>query len=95
MALILELKVIPGSGKSLCKLDKANMLKCYLKSQPEQGKANKELIKLLAKSLQISEHLMTIVSGTTARNKRIKIQADITYEAVLALLGIEKQQTLF
>lgn len=95
MALICEIKVAPGSGKSECKLDKNNMLKCYVKSPAENGKANKELIKMLAKSIGVTQDEVSIVSGETSRNKRIRIDRDITFEQLLLKLGIERQMPLF
>ena len=95
MPLVFDLKVIPSSGKQGCMLGKAGKLKCYLKSPPEGGKANKELIKFLAKSLGLRQDEVAIVGGATSRNKRIKIELDINFEQLLARLGIERQTSLF
>jgi len=45
MSLVFDLKVVPRSGRNKWVLDKSGKLKCYLKSPPEKGLANKELIK--------------------------------------------------
>lgn len=95
MPLIIDIKVVPRSGKNKWMLDKSGQLKCYLKSPPEKGLANKELIKLLAKALSIPQKEITIVFGAASRNKRLKISVDITFEQLLAFLKIEKQQSLF
>lgn len=95
MALIIEIKVAPSSGKLEIKLDKAGKLKCWLKSPPEQGKANTELIKFLAKSLGIPQDQVTIMSGHTSRNKRIKIELAITFDQLLHMLDIHRQKTVF
>ncbi len=95
MALTIEIKVTPNSGRQLCQLDKAGKLKCYLKNPPEQGKANQELIKMLAKNLKLPQEKVTIVSGHTIRNKRVKIDAPLTFIMVLDMLGIERQGNLF
>ncbi len=95
MSLICEIKVVPSSGKSECKLDKNGMLKCYLKSPAENGKANKELIKMLAKGVGATQDEVSIVSGETSRNKRIRIDQNITFEQLLVKLGIERQMALF
>lgn len=87
-------KVVPSSGRSAWVVDKSGMLKCYLKSAPEKGLANRELIKNLAHSLKIAQELIMIVGGATARTKRVMIQAPITIEEVMERLGIERQQTL-
>jgi hypothetical protein len=95
MPLTIEIKVSPRSGKQTCILDKAGKLKCYLKSPPEQGKANMELIKFIAKSLGLPQDKVSIISGQTSRNKILKIEAPLTFEAILMHLGIEKQKSLF
>jgi uncharacterized protein (TIGR00251 family) len=44
-----------------------------IKSAPERGKANRELIKRLAKHFQVPENNIRIVSGLTSRKKIIDI----------------------
>lgn len=95
MALCVEIRVSPSSGKSQCQLDKAGRLKCFLKSPPERGAANKELIKILAQALRVPLANVTIITGLTSRTKTIKIDTSITYEELLQKLGIEKQETLW
>ncbi len=95
MTLIIEVKVSPGSGRSAWKIDKSGVLKAYLKSPPERGLANEELVKSLAYALKVPLKEVTIISGKTSRNKRIKINALITYAQLLAALGIEQQMTVF
>lgn len=95
MPFIFDVKVIPSSGKNDWVLSKEGQLKCYLKSPPENGLANKELIKLLAKKLHIPQQEVTIIAGKTSRKKKIQIQQDLTYEQLLHILGIERQMDLF
>ncbi len=94
MALTLDIKVVPSSGRQQYKL-KNGQLVCYLKSPPEKGLANKELIKMLAKALKIPQDALSIVAGKTSRKKRIWIAHDITLDQFLAQLGIEEQLRLF
>lgn len=95
MALIVEIKVIPSSGRSKWILDKSGVLKGYLKSPPERGLANEELIKNIAKALKLTQKEVTIISGLTMRNKRLKIDANITYDQLLGALGIDWQMKAF
>lgn len=95
MALFFEVKVTPRSGRNEWKLDKADVLKCYLKSPAEQGKANAELVKSLAKIVGVTQAMVTIVSGDLSRKKRIKIDVDMSYDKLLSLLGIDRQINLF
>lgn len=95
MALIFDVKVIPSSGKNDWVLNKEGQLKCYLKSPPENGLANKELIKIIAKQLHIPQQEVSIIAGKTSRRKKIQIQQDLTYEQLLHKLGIEQQMSMF
>ena len=93
MSLILEIKVVPSSGFSKITLDKAGVLKCYLKSPPEDGKANKELIRLWADLLGVTQSAITIISGLISCKKKIKITAPLTLQDVLHKLGLDVQQS--
>jgi len=94
MAFVLEVKVVPSSGKQAWKLDKSGKLKCYLKSPPEKGLANAELLKMLAKGLGLTLADLELIAGATSRAKLIKIAAPLTFEQVLARLGIDRQTSL-
>jgi uncharacterized protein len=95
MAFIFDLKVFPSSGRKGWAIDKTGNLKCYLKSPAEQGKANEELIKSLSKALGITQDMISISSGAQSRKKRIKVDADMTYNKLLELLGIDWQMDMF
>jgi len=95
MALIIEVKVVPSSGRVLWKLEEGDRLKCYLKSPPEKGKANKELINLITKALKLPASACTIISGATSRLKRVRIGTEQSFDELLAALGIDRQMRLF
>lgn len=95
MAFICDVKVIPSSGRNEWKIDKTGKLKCYLKNPAEDGKANKELIKTLAKALGIAQDMVSIVSGEQSSQKRIKIDIDMNYNKLLQALGIDWQMDMF
>lgn len=94
MAVIIEIKVVPSSGRTGCKLEGAR-LKCFLKSPPEKGKANKELVSYLAKKLQLSSRGITIMTGTASPLKRVKIETEKSFDEMCDDLGIERQTTIF
>ncbi len=94
MGLILEIKVTPSSGRATFQLDAAGKLKAYLLSAPEGGKANRELIKLLAKALSCPQSAISIVAGDTVRNKRILIDLPLTRDDVITKLGFAVQTKL-
>lgn len=87
MALMLEIKVVPQSGRSQLVIDKSGILRCYIKAAPEKGKANKEVIEVLSKTLRVPKGAIEIVSGLTGRKKLLKVQTKLTYEHVLQILG--------
>lgn len=95
MALILSVKVVPSSGRNKFILDKAGTLKIYLKSPPERGKANHELVTLLSKELELRSGFVEIISGQTSANKRLKLETNLTFEQILEKLGIQTQMSLF
>ena len=95
MALIFEIKVTPSSGKNCFVLDKSGIIKCYVKSPAEQGKANAEVIKTIAKLAHVTQDCVIIIAGNQARRKKIKIDIDISYERLLELLGIHQQLDMF
>jgi uncharacterized protein len=91
MAYVFEVRVVPCAGKQLLTLDKVGRLKCYLLSQAEKGMANKELIKLLAKALGLTQADVTIIAGATGRTKYIRIPIELSHDELLHKLGIAKQ----
>ena len=54
-------------------VDKLPELKVYLIAVPVDGKANKELIKLLSKELNISKSKINIIAGEKNKKKIIEI----------------------
>lgn len=94
MALVITIKVVPASGKQLWMLDKSGIIKCYLKSPAEQGKANEEVLKLCAQALKVPRDKVSLLMGATSRTKTIKLDASVTYEEFIKAVGIEMQQRL-
>ena len=94
MSLIIAIKVQPSSGRSVLQLDKKGCLKAYLKSAPEDGKANAELLKLIARELNCPQASVRLVGGATFRTKRIELVLPLSYEQLLTKLGLVTQTTL-
>lgn len=95
MSLVFELKVFPSSGRQAWQMDKSGILKCFLKSVPENGKANQELVKLLAGALRLSTSEIIILTGETSRRKRVKILSDLTFDQLLEQLNVMHQTKIF
>lgn len=68
--MIIKIKVKPNSGKQEVVKEGENYV-AYLKSVPEERKANIELLKLLKKYFN---RKIKIKSGFTSRNKIIEIE---------------------
>ncbi|MFO0055646.1 MAG: DUF167 domain-containing protein [Dolichospermum sp.] len=66
-------KVKPNSQQQKIEELANGSLNVHLKSPPIDGKANEELIKLLAKKFDVPKSSITIKSGVTSRNKLIII----------------------
>ncbi|MEI6836078.1 MAG: DUF167 domain-containing protein [Candidatus Falkowbacteria bacterium] len=70
----LAVKVIPGSAKTeFRELMENDVYKIAVAAAPEKGKANAELIKFLAKELQVSKNRFKIIAGAGEKTKLIKI----------------------
>lgn len=73
----LRIKVIPSSEKNEVKeLLEDGTLKVNIAAAPEKGKANLELIKLIAKNFTVDKNCVKIISGAGSRLKLIKVKND-------------------
>ena len=70
---IFKVKVQPNSQQQSIKAEADGSLKICLKSPPVDGKANQELIKLLAKKFNVKKSEITIKSGLSSKNKLIEV----------------------
>jgi len=70
--MIINIKVITNAKRQEIKQEN-DKLKIYLKSKPEKGKANEELINLLASHFNVSKINFKILKGKKSRNKLIEI----------------------
>lgn len=93
MARIIEIKVVPSSGKQSCVLY-GERLKCFVKAAPEKGAANQELISFLAKKLQLPARDIRILTGATSRLKRVQIETEKSFDQICNDLGIDTQLSL-
>ena len=69
----LNVRVIPRASKNSIQGIMGDALKVRLQAPPVDGKANMYLIKYLSKSWKIPRGDIEILSGTTGRNKRLRI----------------------
>jgi len=70
-----KIKVIPQQSKAEFRgIMGDGTLKIALKSAPEKGKANKELVAFIAGQLGITKDQIVISSGLTSRVKVIRVK---------------------
>ncbi len=72
----LKIKVIPSSSKDYIAGWLEDTLKVKVKAPPEKGKANKAVIKVLEKNLDLAKGSIDIISGSTACRKTIEINCN-------------------
>jgi uncharacterized protein len=77
----LEIKVTPKASADRIQgwaedEEGARVLKVVVTAVPEDGKANKAVIALLAKRLKLPKSALTIASGETSRRKTLLIDGD-------------------
>ncbi|MFX0138980.1 MAG: DUF167 domain-containing protein [Candidatus Hodarchaeota archaeon] len=70
---IFEVQVKPNSKQQKIQEITNELYEIWVKSKPERGKANKELIKLLADHFKVQQNQIQIIQGLKSRNKKIKI----------------------
>src|SRR5581483_1200501 len=76
---IIAVRVRPGASRSIVKevMDDGT-LKMDIAAAAEDGKANEELIRLLAREFGVSRSCVEIMSGETARRKLVRVLKDRT-----------------
>lgn len=70
---VLRVKVKPNAKKQSIQTADDGSLVISLKSPPVDGKANEELIRLLAKEFSVAKARIQIKSGSSSRQKIIQI----------------------
>ena len=72
----IEIKVITNASKNIIK-EEDNVFKVYVTAQREKGKANKQVIKLLAKHLDVNKLNLEIIKGEKSNKKIILVKNNI------------------
>lgn len=72
-----QIKVKPNSKKQAVEESADGSLTVHLKSPPVDGKANKELIEILAETFNVSKSQIRIKSGLSSRNKLVEIDTHL------------------
>jgi uncharacterized protein (TIGR00251 family) len=70
---LLPVKVQPGAGRNEVAGLTGGVLQIKIAAPPEKGKANRELIAFLSRSLGVNQSSVSIVKGAAGRNKLIAV----------------------
>ncbi len=70
---IIKIKVLPRASRNQILGYEAGVLRVKLTAPPVEGKANKALVQLLAKTLGIPKRDIEIISGEHSSEKMLKI----------------------
>ncbi|NQV68499.1 MAG: YggU family protein [Pseudohongiella sp.] len=81
--LILDCSIQPKSGVDRIVGPEGEYLKIRITAPPTDGKANKHLIRYLAKQFKVKQSAITIRSGHTNRHKRLCIESPVVVPEVL------------
>jgi hypothetical protein len=71
--LLLELYVRPRAGSNTIIGQHGDRLKVAINTPPTEGKANKQLIKFLAKHFAVPQNQVEIIKGESSRYKTVLI----------------------
>ena len=72
--LTFAVRIVPRASRSEIAGEQSGALRVRIAAAPIEGAANQELIKLLAKSFKLPKSAVQIISGSTSKNKVVRIQ---------------------
>lgn len=83
---LLIIKAVPNAAKSEIVGWLGDALKIKLKAPPVDGKANAELCRFLAETLGLPKSAVTLATGESARQKRVRIEG-LSLDEVKKIFG--------
>ena len=94
---LLRIKLSPnasfcGFGGLFINADEQVYLKAYITTAPEKGKANKELIKMLATQLDVSKQKIELLTGATNHLKKFYCDTELTTDMAEKLNHLIKDE---
>lgn len=72
--LLLQLRIQPGASRNEFVSLQGDHYKVRIAAPPVDGKANAQLLKFLAKEFGVGNSRVSLVSGSSSRNKRVRIE---------------------
>ena len=70
----MRVRLAPGSKRDRLLGIHGDALRIAVSAPPERGKANEALVELIAKELDLHRSAVSLQSGHTSRDKRVRIQ---------------------
>lgn len=94
---ILPVRAQAGSRVNAIRGEQDGALKVSVTQVPEKGKANKAIIELLAKALDVRKSQIELVSGATASQKRFLVReiplAELQRRIDVAINDVQRRQS--
>jgi uncharacterized protein (TIGR00251 family) len=87
-AVELGVRVAPGARRSQLVGIYGDRLKVAVKAPPDRGRANKELVQLLATALELRSEQVEVVRGHTSRDKTVRLSGASGGELERRLLAL-------
>jgi uncharacterized protein YggU (UPF0235/DUF167 family) len=72
---LIEVRVIPRDSRPRVEKMEDGTFRVYLKAVPEKGRANSELLALMAGYLGVSRSDIAIIRGSRSRKKLLRVKA--------------------
>jgi len=84
---LIDVKVVPGASRSRVMGLLGDRIKVAISAAPEKGRANAELVKLIATGCGVQTRSVTVERGSTSPQKTLRVRS-VSPDAVrVALLG--------
>jgi hypothetical protein len=83
----LEVKVVPGAKRTEIVGRYGSGIKVRISAPPEDGRANRAVVELLSKALELHTKRVRIVHGLTSPNKRVEVDG-LGLEEVLSRMSL-------
>lgn len=84
---VLAIKAVPGASRDEISGALGERLKVRISAPPEDGKANKAVVRLIADALEVSPNEVELVAGASRAEKTLLIRG-LSPEEVVRRLGI-------
>lgn len=78
----IEISAQPQAKRTEIKGEHGGRLRIAVKAKPQQGAANKELVKFLAKLLDLKQSDIVIISGELSRQKRVRVNHPFSAQVI-------------